>query len=110
VSFDVAADAYDDFMGRYSRLLAGPMADLADVRSGQRVLDVGCGPGALTAELVARGGSGCHVHHSFITRPDPGSLQSGLTGLRPRGGVIPARSQVRRDLDAPESGGSAGHA
>ena len=54
MSFDVAADAYDDFMGRYSRLLAGQMADLADVRRGQRVLDVGCGPGALTAELVRR--------------------------------------------------------
>ena len=32
------------------------MADLAGVRSGQRVLDVGCGPGALTAELVSRVG------------------------------------------------------
>jgi SAM-dependent methyltransferase len=56
VSFDVAADAYDRFMGRYSRLLAPQLADFAGVRSGQRVLDVGCGPGALTAELVARVG------------------------------------------------------
>jgi SAM-dependent methyltransferase len=54
VSFDVAADAYDNFMGRYSRLLVGQMADLAGVKSGQRVLDVGCGPGALTRELVER--------------------------------------------------------
>jgi SAM-dependent methyltransferase len=30
------------------------MADFARVRSGQRVLDVGSGPGALTAELVKR--------------------------------------------------------
>ena len=43
-------------MGRYSVLLAPQLADLAGVRSGQRVLDVGCGPGALTAELVARVG------------------------------------------------------
>jgi SAM-dependent methyltransferase len=57
MSFDVAADAYDRFMGRYSRLLAPQMADLAAVRSGQRALDVGCGPGALTAELVARLGA-----------------------------------------------------
>jgi SAM-dependent methyltransferase len=54
VSFDVAADAYDRFMGRYSTLLAPAFADFADVRAGRRALDVGCGPGALTAELVAR--------------------------------------------------------
>jgi len=54
MSFDVAAEAYDRFMGRYSRLLCSQMADLASVCSGQRVLDVGCGTGALTGELVAR--------------------------------------------------------
>ena len=54
MSFDVAAEAYDRFMGRYSRLLSPQLADLAGVRGGQRVIDVGCGPGALTAELVAR--------------------------------------------------------
>jgi SAM-dependent methyltransferase len=57
VSFDVAAEAYDGFMGRYSRLLSGQLADLASVHLGQRVLDVGCGTGALTGELVARLGS-----------------------------------------------------
>jgi SAM-dependent methyltransferase len=54
VSFDVAAEAYDSFMGRFSRLLSAQMADLASVRAGQRVLDVGCGTGALTGELVGR--------------------------------------------------------
>jgi SAM-dependent methyltransferase len=57
MSFDVAAEAYDRFMGRYSRQLSCQLADLAGVRAGQRVLDVGCGPGALTAELVDRLGA-----------------------------------------------------
>jgi SAM-dependent methyltransferase len=52
VTFEVAADAYDRFMGRYSVLLASEFVGLADVVAGQRVLDVGCGPGALTSELV----------------------------------------------------------
>jgi SAM-dependent methyltransferase len=57
MSFDVTADAYDRFMGRYSVPLAPLLADLAAVSAGQRVLDVGCGPGALTGELVKRLGS-----------------------------------------------------
>jgi SAM-dependent methyltransferase len=54
VSFDVTADAYDQFMGRYSVLLSPQMVDFAQVRPGQFALDVGCGPGALTAELSRR--------------------------------------------------------
>jgi len=56
MTFDVDAAAYDGFMGRYSRLLSPQMADLAGVKSGQHVLDVGCGPGALIEELAARVG------------------------------------------------------
>lgn len=41
-------------MGRFSEPLATKFAELAGVSDGQRALDVGCGPGALTAELVKR--------------------------------------------------------
>ena len=44
-------------MGKYAEPLAGQFVDLADVRPGQRALDVGCGPGALTAQLVERLGA-----------------------------------------------------
>ena len=54
-AFRVDGDAYDDFMGRYSKHLAPLFADFAGVEEGARVLDVGAGTGALTAELLARG-------------------------------------------------------
>ncbi len=65
MSFDVPADAYDQFMGRWSRQVAPRLAELAGVRAGLRALDVGCGPGALTAELVARLGP------AAVTAVDP---------------------------------------
>ena len=58
MAFEVPAEAYDRFMGRYSSPLASRFADWARVRRGQRALDVGCGPGALTRVLVDRLGAG----------------------------------------------------
>ncbi len=59
MAFDVAGEVYQRFMGRFSDPLAVPFADFAGVGrgSGLRVLDVGCGPGALSVELVARVGA-----------------------------------------------------
>ena len=65
MTFAVSASAYDRFMGRYSGQLAPQIANLAGVAEGQRALDVGCGPGALTAELVARLGP------AAVTAVDP---------------------------------------
>jgi ubiquinone/menaquinone biosynthesis C-methylase UbiE len=56
LSFAVSADAYDRFMGRYSVRLAPQLADFAGVLPEQRVIDIGCGPGALTGALVDRVG------------------------------------------------------
>ena len=65
MSFAVAADAYDRFMGRYSVPLAAPFVEFAGIANEQEVLDVGCGPGALTAELVERLGA------SAVSAVDP---------------------------------------
>ena len=58
MSFDVPAQVYGRFMGRFSEPLAPLFADFADLGVGQRALDVGCGPGALTSVLVERLGPG----------------------------------------------------
>jgi SAM-dependent methyltransferase len=51
-TFFQAVDAYERFMGRYSRPLAYEFARAADVAAGERVVDVGCGTGALTSVLA----------------------------------------------------------
>lgn len=65
MTFDVTPQAYDRFMGRYSRPLARVFTDWVGVREGQRVIDVGCGTGALTEQLVARVGT------SAVSAVDP---------------------------------------
>ncbi|WP_395726933.1 class I SAM-dependent methyltransferase [Nakamurella sp.] len=58
MSFEVAAQSYGLFMGRYSEPLATELTALMSLSPGWRALDVGCGPGALTARLVDRLGAG----------------------------------------------------
>lgn len=56
-TFRVSADVYDRFVGRYGPELATALIGFAGVEPGMRALDVGCGPGALTAKLVERLGT-----------------------------------------------------
>lgn len=55
-TFQAPAEAYDRFMGRYSHELAVPFAALCLPGDSGRFLDIGCGPGALTAVAIARQG------------------------------------------------------
>lgn len=64
-TFQVSGETYDRFMGRYSAPLAVAFCDALEIEAGQDVLDVGCGPGALTAELVRRLGA------EHVTAVDP---------------------------------------
>ncbi len=67
MTFAVPAEHYDRFMGRYAPSLATALADAAGVKAGMRVVDVGCGPGGLTRELVARVGAA----HVAAIDPEP---------------------------------------
>ena len=48
------ADAYDSYMGRWSRKLAQPFIDFAGLAKDERVIEIGCGTGSLTFELPTR--------------------------------------------------------
>ena len=52
MTFAVAGEKYDRFMGRYSRKLAPRFIEFAGVSAEMKAVDVGCGPGALTEALV----------------------------------------------------------
>lgn len=81
-------------MGRYSTLLAPQLADYAGVRSGQRVIDVGCGPGALTSELVKR------VGPTNVFAVDPS--ESFVSAVRERFPEVDVRLAVAEQLPFPD--------
>jgi SAM-dependent methyltransferase len=95
VSFDVGADAYARFMGRFSEPLAREFVMVADPRPGQRVLDVGCGPGALTSVLVERLGSGS------VVAVDPST--SFVAAARSRLPGVDVREAAAEDLPFPDA-------
>ena len=90
MSFAVPADAYDRFMGRYSTRLAPVFAEFAGVREGQRALDVGCGPGALTRVLVGRLGG------EAVAAVDPSD--SFVAAARARHPGVDVRRSAAEDL------------
>ncbi len=94
MSFDVSPDAYARFMGRYSAPLAQQFAALADPQPGDRALDVGSGPGVLTAELVSRLGAGA------VSAVDPS--ERFIASVRRRFPGIDARLAAAEHLPYPD--------
>jgi SAM-dependent methyltransferase len=95
VTFDVAAGAYARFMGRYSEPLAVQFAQLAGIQAGHRALDVGCGPGALTAQLVDRLGAGA------VSAVDPSP--SFVAAIKTRFPEVDVHSGVAEHLPFPDN-------
>jgi SAM-dependent methyltransferase len=50
----VNAEAYEQFMGRWSRLMAAPFIEFAGIVDEGRLLDIGSGTGSLSFEVVQR--------------------------------------------------------
>ncbi len=84
--FAVAGATYDGFMGRYSGPLAIPFADAAGVTAGHVAVDVGCGPGALTAVLVERLGADA-VHACDPSPPFVAECSARFPGVDVRPGA-----------------------
>lgn len=83
MNFDIASDAYDRFMGRYSQQLSAQLADLAAIRPGQGVLDVGCVEGWLEGESAQT----LHIGPYGAEYPTISRLRAVIAdaGFRPRG-------------------------
>jgi SAM-dependent methyltransferase len=83
MSFEVAAAAYDRFMGRFSRPLAVEFLGWAGPGDGPPVLDVGSGAGALTSRLVEAVGAG-HVQAVDPSETFTAQLRERLPGVEVR--------------------------
>lgn len=92
--FDVAADDYDRFMGRFSAPLAHEFARFAGVRPVMSVLDVGCGTGMLSTVLAGIVGA------ADVAAIDPQELF--VTATRSRVPGADVRRGVAEDLPWPD--------
>jgi len=97
--FDVAAEAYDRLIGRYLPTLGVAFADAAGVEPGQRVLDVGCGPGGLTRVLVERVGA-AQVSAVDPSPPFVAACRERNPGVDVREGVAEALPYADGTVDA----------
>jgi SAM-dependent methyltransferase len=92
------ADAYERFMGRYSRSLAHEFARATGVATGERVVDVGCGTGALTSALAELVGPD-HVAAADPSEPFVAQCRANVPGADVRVGPAEALPFADRSFD-----------
>lgn len=95
MSFTVAAESYDRFMGRFSIPLAVRFAEWVLPLEASDALDVGCGPGALTTVLVDRLGA----DHVSAVDPSEQFVRAALSRLP----GVDVRSATAEDLPFPDN-------
>jgi trans-aconitate methyltransferase len=102
-------DAYEDYMGRWSRPVAREFLDWLPFAESTRWLDVGCGTGALTGVIAEM----AKPKHVSAIDPSPGFIAAALQRLghaaedskisraesTNRPDMISARHQLRRYLE-----------
>ena len=71
-----SGDAYEPYVGRWSRLVATKFLDWLDVGPQKRWLDVGCGTGALSAAILTR------CEPISVLGVDPSSAHVGWAGAQ----------------------------
>lgn len=82
-SFRTSPEAYDLHVGRYGPALAAALVERSGVGAGARVLDVGCGPGALTLAL-----SGVVGEPALVAAIDPSHGYAGACRVRVPGADV----------------------
>ena len=75
-----AGDAYDYYMGRWSRLVAKPFIDWLSPSDSQKWLDIGCGSGALSETILAN----CQPAALTAIDPSEGFVQTAQMRLGDR--------------------------
>jgi len=88
-----AGDGWSRVLASFARFVAPPPE--------ARVLDVGCGPGALVRRLarVAAHVEGCDVHPGMIERAEEIARREGLTNTTYRAGALPGLPYAAGSFD-----------
>ena len=89
--------AYEGLMGRWSRIVAETFLDWLDTPNNLRWLDVGCGNGAFTEELIAR------CAPAAVTAIDPSDDQLAYARTRPGAGMTDFRVGDAQNLPFAEN-------
>jgi ubiquinone/menaquinone biosynthesis C-methylase UbiE len=99
------ADAYEQYIGRWSRLVAAEFVDWVAVPDGAAWLDVGCGSGALSQAILARGAPsavlGIDPSRAFVEDAERSTDDARARFLVAGAGQVPAPDET---FDAAVSG------